>query len=159
MARIPQTSPGNTQLTTTTPSAQQTQTVGQGKGLEHLGGAVEKSADYLYQKMDEARDYTETAKGSLYVTEENNKLAIEMLQGTVIGPDGKPRRRTGTPEDIACYKQKQKQILETAKRFHTSKDGEMRASFAYEKDALVTENAIVNGWRKTHWKKGKRQGF
>ena len=119
-----------------------------GKGITSFGGAVEQTADTLYKKLDEARDYTETAKGSLYVADENNKLALEMTTGTTIGADGKPRRRSGTPEDMKYYEDRQKNILETAKGFHTSKDGELRASLAYQRDAIGTKNTIQNAWIK-----------
>lgn len=133
----------------------QTQAIGSGAGIESLGKAVEQSANFMYQKMDEARNYTETTKAKLFLAEENAKLALEMTTGTVTGPDGKVRRRTGTPEDLAYYKQKQAQILQTAEGFHTSKDQLMRSKFEYEKDALVTGSSIQNAWMKNTISEGQ----
>ena len=74
MTRIPRVSPGGTQLTTPkvsteSPQALQTQTIGGGKGLIAMGGAIEQSANVLYQKMERSRNYAENAKADVYKNE------------------------------------------------------------------------------------------
>jgi len=63
MAKVPTFGPGNTQLsnpklTTQSSSVEQTQALGPGEGIETLGKAIKSSADFMYQKMDEARNFT-----------------------------------------------------------------------------------------------------
>jgi hypothetical protein len=146
--RIPQTAPGNAQLTTTTPSAQQSQTVGVGKGLEALGGAVEKTTNYLYQKMDEARNFAEASKAELYVAQKMGELELKASTDVVVGPDGKPKRRTGSPDDFKPYDDELRKTKSEASKFFTNKEQADKFSFEYDKSALLTRNRIQNTFMK-----------
>jgi hypothetical protein len=164
MAKVPTIGIGSTQLanprlTTTAPQAEQTQTLGVGKGVASFGGALETTSDAMYKKLDDARNYAESAKAEIYVADELQKLTTEMTTGVVKGPDGKLTRRTGSPEDIQYYREKERQILETAQQFHSSKEEAVRSSVAYAKAGIVANHSIQNAWLKTRISEGVVAGY
>jgi hypothetical protein len=151
--RIPQTSPGNAQLTTTTPSAQQTQTVGSGKGIEALGGAVEKSTNYLYAKMDEARNYTELAQAKLKMTQGMGELLLKA--DTDVDPTT-GRLRTGKKGDLTSYEDSLRKLRQdVVKGFNNKETEEKFLSSEYDLSAISTKNAIQTKFNKNMISEGR----
>lgn len=84
MARIPTISPGNTQisnpkLTTQSPQAMQTQTIGPGQGIETIGKAIENTANDAYAKLNKARSVAQTQQAKLIAAEDIAKINSKVL--------------------------------------------------------------------------------
>jgi len=115
----------------------QTQEIGPGKGLEAIGGAIEKSSNYLYAKLDDARRYAEKSKYEVYKTQ--TMADLRLAEDQELNPDGSPK----TDTDISSFTEKLKKAKEGYKGIFTTKDGQMEADADWDKNSLVMSNDVL----------------
>ena len=143
MAQIPRVGPGSTQLRTQSviptqsATAEQTYTDSLGKGLETIGGAVEKVASEQYQKLDEARNYAENSKADLYKVEYMAK--VRLAESQRLNPDGSPI----TDSDTKSFKAELEQGKNYLNSAYTNKEQLAKAINNWDKDAIVLENDVI----------------
>lgn len=159
MAKIPVVPIGSTQLsnprlTTQAPTAAQTQTIGAGQGTEALGNALEKSADTMYRKLDEARNYTEAGQYEAFKAQTMANLKIQSENDTYTDSEGKVWLKTGTASDWQPYKDTLTKAKSEAAKFFTSKEQLVKAMSDWDKSALETESHISATFMKNIGKNG-----
>jgi len=131
----------------------QTQEIGPGKGLEAIGGAVEKSSNYLYQKMDEARNYSEASQAKLKMVKGMSELMIKA--DTDVDPST-GKLRTGKKADYESYDNALRTMREDVAKTFTNKDvGQRFLADDYDLSALTTRNKIQNTFTKNMINEGQ----
>ena len=143
MAKVPTFGPGNTQLsnpklTTQSSSVEQTQALGPGEGIETLGKAIKSSADFMYQKMDEARNYAEKAKYETYKTK--TMADIMLAEDNERNPDGSPK----TDKDLSSFDEKLNKAKEGYKGIFTNKEQLAKADAEWDLDAMKSSTTILS---------------
>ena len=136
--KIPRIDPGSSQLTTTSPNAPMTQAGTSGQAMQVIGGAIEKSANFLYQKMDEARQYAEKSKADVYRTD--FMVKVRLAESQKLNPDGSPI----TSSDTSALQEELKKGLDGYKANFSSKDGEARGMEDWAKDSIAIETDVRN---------------
>lgn len=156
MARIPRVAPGSTQLsnpklTTESPNAFQTQSTGTGQGISALGQGVEKGANYLYQKMDEARNFTEVSQAEAY---DSQLFANELAKSdTAVDKAGRPRQ--GAKEDFRDHDEAFKNSENDIGKFFTNKETEARYKADRQKNIIATRTQIARKYQQNMIDAGK----
>lgn len=156
MAKIPTLGPGSAQLgrpkiSTKSPSAMQTQTIGAGKGIAALGSDIAQSASYMYQKMDEARNFTEIAQAEVA---DARMLAGELMKAeTAVDKIGRPRQ--GSPEDFKDHDEIFKQSGETIGGYFSNKETEVRYESERQKNIIATRTQIARKYNQNMIDAGK----
>jgi hypothetical protein len=126
-----------------------------GRGLQAIGGAVENVGNDLYTKMNEARNYTETAQAELYTTKKMSELLVKADTDTYTDPSGKVRLRTGKEGDFLSYDDEISKGREEVGKFFSNKDQQAKFMAEYDKSALVTRNALQNKFTKNMISEGQ----
>lgn len=139
MAKIPVFSPGSAQLRTTSTASPYTKVGSAGAGMEELGGAISKSADFLYQKLDEARNFTEIAQAEAHDTQTQ---ASELLRAdTAVDKMGRPRQ--GSLEDMKDHDDVFKKDEETIRGYFSNRETEARYMAERAKSIMSTKSQIM----------------
>ena len=154
MVKIPTVSPGTTQLTTRSATAPRTSGT-RGKELQIAGQVIEKTASFLYQKMDKARNYTEATQAELFTNSKNADLLIYQDTDTYTDPSGRIRLRTGRKEDYAYYDEQIRKNREEVGKFFSNKEQQAKFMAEYDKSALITRNQITNTFMKNMVSEGQ----
>ena len=149
MPKIPTVQHGSTQLvnpkvSTQSPSARQTQTIGSGKGISELGSSIQQTAGALYQKMDAARRYADDSKARVYKTQYLADLMVE---------EDERRDKNSAPltdENISDFLEKANQGKEELKKIYRTKDGLLKAQMDWDYDVIVASNKILEQRRKNN---------
>lgn len=159
MSKIPTIGPSgrqlsNPKLTTQSPMAEQTQTIGPGKGLEAIGGAVEKGADFAYQKLDQARNYVESSKFDI-IQAKGEALKAKYALGTTTDKDGRVWASTGSPEERQALDNELRSLEEESLSVFTSKEQKAKAVGVAGKNAISVRTDVQNAWMKNIAKNGE----
>lgn len=159
MARIPRVGIGNTQLsnpklTTESGQAMQTQAIGEGRGIEALGGAVEKSANYLYQKMDEARNYVESSQFEL-IQSKKAQVRQKYALATTTDSDGRVWSATNTPENREALERDLRAIDDESFKVFTNKEQEAMARATAQKINMTIKLDVQSDWMKNVARNGQ----
>ncbi len=156
MAKIPTIAPGSAQLevskiTTQSPLSLQTQVTGSGSGVESLGSDIEKSSAYLYQKLDEARNFTEIAQAEAY---DAKMISQELLKAeTAVDKLGRPRQ--GTEEDFKDHDEVFRRSEEAVSGFFSNKEIESRYKSERQKKIIATRSQISRKYQQNMIDSGK----
>ncbi len=156
MAKIPTIGAGTTQLqspklTSSSSKAMQTQTIGAGRGIEAIGGAIEKSASLLFQKMGDVRNYTGLAQAEAF---DSNMFAGELLKAeTAVDKTGKPRQ--GNPDDFKDHDEIFRQSEESLNGFFSNKETEARYKAERQKNVIAIRAQIARKYQQNMIDAGK----
>ena len=143
--KLPRISPGGAELTRTSPEARQTQAGETARGMQSFGGAVKSSADFMYEKLDQARNYTELSQAKLKTAQGMAQILVDSESET--GENGLPK--TGKPEDYKPYNDRMTKMREEVAKGFTNKEVRDRyLSEEFDMAVLSTRAKLTSQYRK-----------